>query len=102
MKIAWASRKALKTLASLLFVLGHFPDAANAAETYTENPGDDGNGEITVGPDYPTDKDLTDLGNPKGKAFEFRMKLADSKIFRGDDKTLDPVKRPVRVERKIS
>jgi hypothetical protein len=30
------------------------------------------------------------------------MKLADSKIFRGDDKTLDPVKRPVRVERKIS
>ena len=30
------------------------------------------------------------------------MPLADSKIFRGDDKTLDSVKKPVRIERKIS
>jgi iron(III)-enterobactin esterase len=30
------------------------------------------------------------------------MKLADSKIFRGDDKTLEPDKKPVRTERKIS
>ncbi len=29
------------------------------------------------------------------------MKLADSKIFRGDDKTLQPDKKPVRTERKI-
>jgi enterochelin esterase-like enzyme len=30
------------------------------------------------------------------------MKLADSKIFQGTDKTLDPVKKKVRTERKIS
>ena len=76
--------------------------SVRAAETYTENPGADGDGEFTVGPEYTTDKDLTDLGNPKGKSFEFTMKLADSKIFRGDDKTLDPEKKPVRAERKIS
>lgn len=59
-----------------------------------------GNGNYTIGPDYKTDPDLTDRGNPKGKSFEFSMKLADSKIFRGDDKTLDP-KKDVRVKRKI-
>jgi enterochelin esterase-like enzyme len=75
--------------------------AAAAAETYSENPGSEGDGELTVGPDYATDKDLTDLGNPKGKSFEFTMKLADSKIFRGDDKTLEPEKKAVRTERKI-
>lgn len=48
------------------------------------------------------DRDLTDLGNPKGKSFEFKMKLADSKIFRGDDKTLEPDKKAVRTDRKIS
>jgi iron(III)-enterobactin esterase len=68
----------------------------------TENPGTEGDGEFTVGPEYTTDKDLTDLGNPKGKSFEFTLKLADSKIFRGDDKTLQPEKKKVRVERKIS
>jgi enterochelin esterase-like enzyme len=75
--------------------------ASGAAETYTENPGSEGDGEFTVGPDYTTDKDLTELGNPKGKYFEFTMKLADSKIFRGDDKTLEPEKKAVRSERKI-
>jgi enterochelin esterase-like enzyme len=55
-----------------------------------------------VGPEYSTDKDLTDLGNPKGKSFEFTMKLADSKIFKGDDKTLEPEKKKVKTERKIS
>ena len=59
-----------------------------------------GNGNFTIGPDYKTDPDLTDRGKPKGKSFEFSMKLADSKIFRGDDKTLDP-KKDVRVKRKI-
>ena len=47
------------------------------------------------------DPDLTDKGNPKGKSFEFTMRLADSKIFKGDDTTLEPDKKPVRKERKI-
>ena len=69
--------------------------------TYTENPGMEGNGDQIVGPEYKIDRDLTDLGHPKGKYFEFKMRLADSKIFRGDDKTLEPTKKPVRTERKI-
>ncbi|MES2572452.1 MAG: alpha/beta hydrolase-fold protein [Verrucomicrobiota bacterium] len=75
---------------------------ARAAENYAENPGAEGDGSFTAGPDYQIDPDLTDRGNPKGRSFEFLMPLADSKIFRGDDKTLDPVKKPVRKERKIS
>lgn len=61
----------------------------------------EGNGSFTVGPEYPIDRDLTDLGNPKGQYFEFSMRLAESKIFRGDDATLEPAKKPVRKERKI-
>lgn len=72
-----------------------FPD-----ETYAETPGVEGNGNFVIGPDYTIDPDLTDRGNPKGKYFEFTMRLADSKIFRGDDSTLDP-KKPVREQRKI-
>lgn len=60
----------------------------------------EGNGNHEIGPDYKIDPDLTDKGNPKGKLFEFKMALADSKIFRGDDTTLDK-KKEVRVERKI-
>ncbi len=37
---------------------------------------------LVIGPEYRIDPDLTDKGNPKGKRFEFSMKLADSKIFR--------------------
>src|SRR5262249_43186732 len=73
-----------------------------AAEAYVENPGKEGDGSVTIGPEYTVDSDLTDRGNPKGKSFEFLMPLAGSKIFPGDDKTLDPVKKPVRKERKIS
>jgi len=65
-----------------------------------EHPGIDGNGDIVIGPEYSIDPDLTDRGNPKGKYFEFSMRLADSKIFRGDDVTLDP-RKPVRKERKV-
>src|SRR5882724_1086123 len=72
-----------------------------AADSYTENPGVEGDGSFTIGPEYKIDPELTDLGNPKGKYFEFTMRLADSKIFRGDDKTLEPEKKPVRTERKI-
>jgi enterochelin esterase-like enzyme len=75
-------------------------NSAAAAESYTENPGTDGNGDFVIGPVYTVDPDLTDRGNPKGKYFEFSMRLADSKIFRGDDPTLDPGK-PVREERRI-
>lgn len=72
-----------------------------ADETYTEKPGTEGNGNIVVGPEYAIDPDLTDKGNPKGKQYEFKMKLADSKIFPGTDGTLDS-KKPVREQRKIT
>ena len=85
-------------LFTALFALASSP--AFSAEDYSENPGAEGNGNHTIGPDYKIDPDLTDLGNPKGKHFEFSMRLADSKFFRGDDSTLDP-KKPVRVERMI-
>jgi len=75
-------------------------NSALSAQGYSENPGTEGNGNHTIGPDYKIDPDLTDLGNPKGKYFEFSMRLADSKFFRGDDPTLDP-RKPVRVERMI-
>lgn len=74
--------------------------AAKNAAKYTENPGTQGNGNFVIGPDYKIDPDLTDQGNPKGRSFEFSMPLADSKIFPGDDKTLDS-KKPVRETRKI-
>ncbi len=66
-----------------------------------EKPGAPANGDVVIGPDYEVDPDLKDKGNPKGKSFEFTMALADSKIFRGDDATLD-AKKAVRKERKIS
>ena len=83
-------------------VIGLLAAQASAAGPYTENPGKEGDGNITIGPDYQTDPDLTDRGNPKGKSFEFLMPLAESKIFPGDDKTLEPDKKPVRKDRKIS
>ena len=82
-------------------LLGLSAHTGSAAAGYTENPGTSGDGDFTIGPDYKIDPDLTDKGNPKGKSFEFSMPLADSKIFRGDDKTLEPDKKPVRQERKI-
>ena len=81
-----------------LFALASTP--AFSADRYSENPGTEGNGNYTIGPDYKIDPDLTDQGNPKGRDFEFSMRLADSKIFRGDDSTLDP-KKPVREVRMI-
>ena len=78
-----------------------FSNTTFAAESYVEKPGTDGDGCYTNGPEYKVDRDLTDLGNPKGKYFEFTLRLADSKIFRGDDPTLEPAKKAVRTERKI-
>src|SRR5688572_8492720 len=89
-------------LASMIVFLSLAGCATMQRDKYTENPGTAGDGHHTVGPEYKIDRDLTDLGNPKGKYFEFNMRLADSKIFRGDDKTLDPGRKPVRTERKIS
>jgi enterochelin esterase-like enzyme len=82
-------------------LIGLFASSLRAAESYTENPGTAGDGNYTNGPDYKIDPDLTDRGNPKGKQFEFKMLLAESKIFRGDDATLEPEKKAVRKERKI-
>jgi iron(III)-enterobactin esterase len=56
--------------------------------------------EIIVGPDYPADSLLSDLNRPKGNRFEFEMPLAESKLFPGDDATLD-ITKPVRKSRKI-
>jgi len=84
-----------------LGLIALLPHAAKAAESYKENPGTEGEGKYTIGPEYKIDPDLTDRGNPKGKSFEFTMRLADSKIFRGDDSTLEPEKKQVRTERKI-
>jgi len=86
-------------LTSVVFVIVVSVSAVSG-ESYTENPGNEGNGDHKIGPDYKIDPDLTDQGNPKGKYFEFSMRLADSKIFQGNDPTLDPTK-PVRTERKI-
>src|SRR6266704_2070689 len=86
------------SLVSLLALPGC---ATMAADTYTERPGAECDGNFTIGPEYKLDRDLTDLDNRKGKYFEFTMRLADSKIFRGDDKTLEPEKKQVRTERKI-
>lgn len=58
------------------------------------------NGNFVVGPEYSIAPELTDQGNPKGSLFEFAMPLSDSKIFRGDDKTLDS-RKSVRTDRKI-
>lgn len=79
---------------------GLFCGPVISANDYTEEPGKDGNGRHEVGPDYEIDPILTDLGNPKGRSFEFSMRLADSKIFRGDDPTLNP-KKLVRERRKV-
>lgn len=85
-----------------LAVFSLFSLTAQAADTYVENPGKEGDGSFTIGPDYQIDPDLTDRGNPKGKTFVFKMALAESKIFQGTDKTLEPDKKAVRTERKIT
>jgi len=82
---------------SLGLLFGEIADGQDLASKKAYGPG---NGDFVVGPDYRLDPDLSDRGNPKGKQFEFRMRLADSKIFPGTDTTLDANKE-VRKERKI-
>src|SRR5215813_1881647 len=88
-------------LIGTISLIGFLLSSARAADSYTEEPGNEGDGKFTVGPEYKIDPDLTDRGNPKGKSFEFTMRLAESKIFPGTDSTLKPEKKQVRAERKI-
>jgi iron(III)-enterobactin esterase len=94
-------RTRLRNCICLLAVISLAACTTHSPDAYTENPGREGDGSFTIGPEYKLDRDLTDLGHPKGKYFEFTMRLADSKIFRGDDKTLEPTNKAVRTERKI-
>jgi predicted alpha/beta superfamily hydrolase len=84
-----------------LGLTGLFAYPGNGANLDREDRGKEGEGDYQVGPDYTIDPDLKDKGNPKGKSFEFSMALADSKIFRGDDSTLQPEKKPVRKTRRV-
>lgn len=79
---------------------GVFAGTTVADDDDTEKPGIEGNGDHVIGPEYSLARELTDQGNPKGKQFEFSMPLAESRIFRGDDETLNPSKQ-VRRERMI-
>src|SRR4051812_29709208 len=99
-----SNKRAISTWAcsaGTISLIGLIALSGMAAESYSENPGTEGEGNYTIGPDYKLDPDLTDRGNPKGKYFEFSMPLAESKIFRGDDSTLEPEKKPVNKSRKI-
>ena len=89
------SSRLLASIALIVLLAG----SAHSTDAYTENPGAEGDGKVTVGPAYQIDPDLTDRGNPKGKSFEFSMRLADSKIFRGEDSTLEPEKKPVEASK---
>jgi enterochelin esterase family protein len=104
MKSTMLLKSAVQSGSSFCFLsialFGMASDAAFSQDRYSESPGTEGNGNFVIGPDYTIDPDLTDRGNPKGKYFEFSMRLADSRIFRGDDATLQPGK-SVRRERRI-
>lgn len=105
MRITHLLQIAIRTSAFALSLLlpnlcMHCSATVHPEEPPAETPGTEGNGNYVVGPEYQLDPDLKDNGNPKGKYFEFKMKLADSKIFRGDDSTLDP-KKDIRKERRI-
>jgi enterochelin esterase-like enzyme len=82
-------------------LLGLLTGAGAAEESNSEEPGTEGDGQHTIGPEYEIDPDLTDRGHPEGRSFEFAMPLARSAIFRGDDSTLEPERKPVRKERRI-
>jgi iron(III)-enterobactin esterase len=88
------------TKSCLTFVAITSTAVAWSQDSYTENPGTEGNGNHVIGPSYKIDPDLTDKGNTKGKSFEFSMPLADSKLFPGTDTTLDS-RKEVRKARKI-
>src|ERR1039458_7556491 len=84
-----------------LGLTGLFAYPGKGASLDREGPGEEGDGDYQIGPEYTIDPDLKDRGNPKGKSFEFSMALANSRIFRGDDSTLQPEKKPVRRTRRV-
>lgn len=92
---------ATPVVAGFLLVLSAGCQFPAGLSSYREHPGTDGNGNYVIGPTYEKDPDLNDRGNPKGRQFEVRMRLADSRLFKGDDRTLEPWKKPVRTERRI-
>lgn len=94
-----AIRSSLWALWAISLLISSLTASAASKQAYT---GAEGNGDFIVGPEYRMDPDLTDQGNPKGKTFKFSMRLADSKIFRGTDATLEPERRPVRELREIT
>ena len=87
--------------AGILLALAVGCQTSGGSGSYREHPGTNGNGNLVIGPTYTKAPDLTDQGNPKGKQFEFSMRLPDSRTFKGDDKTLEPWKKAVRTERRI-
>src|SRR4051812_20085130 len=90
-----------RALPLLLIPLVGCSSLKTASDDSQMNPAGEGDGNITIGPDYKKQLELTDQGNPKGKLFQFSMPLAQSKIFPGTDSTLEPDKKPVNKERKI-
>src|SRR5262245_61287182 len=63
-------------------------DAGAGQDSGVPDAGSEGDGDLTVGPDYVTSPDLMDQGRPKGRSFNFTMASSDSAIFKGDDSTL--------------
>ena len=88
----WGSRVVGSGLAAI---------AAAVVTVSAAEPSRPSDGHHVVGPEYQIDPALTDQGKPKGRQFEFAMPLAQSRIFRGEDPTLEPAKKPVRTERRI-
>src|ERR1039458_3740621 len=64
-----------------LGLTGLFAYPGKGASLDREGPGEEGDGDYQIGPEYTIDPDLKDRGNPKGKSFEFSMALADSRFF---------------------
>lgn len=65
------------------------------------DPGTTGDGDSMVGPTYTTQTELLEHGNPKGKAFQFTLELAQSAFYTGKDPALDASK-PATSTRQIS
>ena len=76
--------------ATCLFVVGALCGGACSKHNGPDGLGTEGNGHLTIGPEYAKNVDLTDRGAPRGRRFEFAMESTNSKIFRGEDKTLKP------------
>ncbi len=88
----WGLLAGVATLLLAATISAHSAQAAEAPQ----------NGSFVIGPDYAVDPAMTDLGAPKGRTFTFKMRLADSRIFRGDDPSLEPARFPVRTQRQIT